>query len=164
MPTDKPRREYTEAQMLSRMAALCSRSERCEADIVAKLRAMGAGEEAVASIIARLRQEHFIDDGRYARAFVRERSEYAGWGRRKIEFALRRKGIEQSAIEAAIDELNSTETEEKLRSLLAQKNRSTKAPDAYSRRGKLIRFALSRGFDMDLILKCLPNEEALTDC
>lgn len=157
MPTDKPKRQPTEAQMLGRMASLCSRSEHCESDIVARLAAAGLPEEARGRIMARLVGEHFIDDARFARAFVREKSEFAGWGRRKIEMALRQKGVAERYWADAFGQLDSSESELRLRRLIAQKSRTVKAPDDYTRRGKLIRFALSRGFDMELILKCLPD-------
>lgn len=159
MQRNKPKRTYTEAQLLQRMAALCSRAEYCEADIVAKLQAADASEEAISRIMARLIGEHFIDNHRYALAFVHDKSEFSGWGRRKIEFALHRKGIEQSIISEALDTLNNSATEEQLRQLLKQKNKSINAPNAYTRRGKLIRFALSRGFDMAIIQKCLPDSD-----
>lgn len=163
MQQNKPHRTYTEAQLLQRMAALCSRSEHCEADIVAKLQAAEASPEAISRIMARLIDEHFIDNSRYAHAFVREKSEYSGWGRRKIEFALRRKGIAQHLISDALEQLDSSSSEQQLRQLLTQKSRSVSAPSPYQRRCKLIRFALSRGFDMDLILKCLPSDNGSSD-
>lgn len=163
MQKDKPHRTYTEAQLLQRMAALCSRSEHCEADIVAKLQAAEATPEAISRIMARLQSEHFVDNSRYAHAFVREKSEYAGWGRRKIEFALRRKQLPDSIIAEAISSLDGDATEQQLRQLIAQKNRSVSASSPYQRRCKLIRFALSRGFDMDLILKYLPDDAAEGD-
>jgi len=143
--------------MLRRMASLCSRSEHSESDIEARLRSAGLTAEAQARVMARLIEEHFVDNARFARAFVREKSEFAGWGRRKIELGLLRHGIDEAYWSDAFSTLDIAESESRLRRLLAQKNRTVKASDDYTRRGKLIRFALSRGFDMDLILKCLPD-------
>lgn len=155
-PRDKAKSVPTEAQMLARMARLCSRAEHSEADIEQRLRRSGIGDDAVACIMARLLDEHYIDNSRFARAYVHEKAEFSGWGRRKIELGLRQKGVPQSLWAEAFAQLDNMKADDNLRQMLASKNRTVRATDNYTRRGKLIRFALSRGFEMSQILRCLP--------
>ena len=51
------------------------------------------------TIIARLVKERFVDERRYAAAYVREKMSCSGWGRRRIEMGLRAKGIPQEYID-----------------------------------------------------------------
>ena len=48
---------------------------------------------------------------------------------------------------------------EVLRPLLASKRRSTRAASDYELNGKLIRFAMGRGFTMQQIRQCLDNAD-----
>ena len=80
--------------LLDRMMVLCSKREYCEADIRKRLEkeALKSGypeepgiwQQAVDGIVDTLKREKYIDDSRYARAFVRDKSSISGWGRVKI--------------------------------------------------------------------------------
>lgn len=128
---------------LDRMKALCAKREYCEADIRKKL----SGSPAADEIVDILKKEKFIDDSRYARAFVRDKSAISGWGRVKIRQALRSKGIENDAVNGAMAEMDGNPGLAKLSRALETKARSlADAPDC---RYRLLRFALGRGFEYD---------------
>lgn len=63
----------TPPEALHRSAALCSSSEHCIADIREKLSRWGIGEPDARTIVERLVQERFIDEGRYAIAFAKDK-------------------------------------------------------------------------------------------
>ena len=111
------------------------------------------------TVVARLEKEKFIDETRYARCFVRDKFRYNGWGRVKMAQALRLKGISPSCIEKAMDEIEEEEYSRTLQKLLQSKARSLKGGTDYERNGKLVRFGLSRGFEMPLIMRVLHVEE-----
>ncbi|MEZ5072745.1 MAG: regulatory protein RecX [Bacteroidales bacterium] len=142
-------------QALDRAAALCSRQERCSGDIREKLRQWGLSEPDAEQIIAVLIREQFVDDDRYARFYVRDKFRFNGWGRIKIRHALRQKGVNGDGIERALEELDAEAYEGTCRELIQQKNRSLRDENPYQRKGKLYRFAQSRGFENDLISRIL---------
>lgn len=91
---------------LTRAAALCARSEQAESDVRAKLLAWGLTPASAAQVIERLQDEHFLDEQRYARAYCRDKFNFNGWGRIKIAFMLKSKGVGQTAIDAALAEID----------------------------------------------------------
>lgn len=92
----------TPPEALHRAAALCSSSEHCIADIREKLSRWGIGEPDARTIVERLVQERFIDEGRYAIAFAKDKFRFSGWGRIKIRYALQQKRIGNSGIVNAL--------------------------------------------------------------
>lgn len=135
----------TEEQIYSRMMALCSRREYCKSDIAAKIAALSDSVDAD-SMIGRLCEERFIDESRYAEAFVRDKSRLQGWGEMKIRYALQRKGLDKATIAEALEQLDGTEQMERLAKLMKAKAQSLKTSTPEEKRTKLMRFAVSRGF------------------
>ncbi len=147
--------KLSESQALHRLAAYCSKAERCESDIRKKMMLWELSDEEKNRIVTRLRQEKFLDENRYAVAFVKDKSRFGKWGRVKIEFELRKKKIPDSLIHSAIQEMDQEGSNQILTDLLIKKNRLVKAQTDYDRRIKLIRYAASKGYLMDDIVRCL---------
>ena len=120
-----------------------------------KMRRWNLSEEAQAKVMARLVRERYVDDERYARAFVKDKIRYNKWGRRKIEQALWQKHIDNNIQQQVLDDVNPEEYVQMLRPLLQQKRKSTKAESPYELKQKLIRFAMGRGFGFDIIRQCM---------
>ena len=99
------------------------------------------------------------DDERFTRAFVRDKIAYNKWGRRKIEQALWAKGIDKATQTKILDEIDDSEYLSVLRPLLQAKQRTLRADSDYEARGKLVRYALQRGFTFDIISQCIDDAE-----
>jgi regulatory protein len=110
-------------------------------------------------VIDRLTEERYIDNERYARAFVKDKIRYNKWGRRKVQQALWMKRIDTDIQRRVLDEIDEKEYLDVLRPLLKQKRKSIKAENDYELNQKLVRFALSRGFTFDIIRQCLNVDE-----
>ena len=140
---------------LSRMAALCSVSEHCESEVREKLQKVAMPTADIQRIVDRLYDDDYLNTARYCRAFSRDKLRFAHWGRIKIQQALRMKGLPDADIRQALNDLDEELGEEYrniLEEALEQKSRTLHDEDDYTRRGKLIRFAASRGFTPDDIL------------
>ena len=120
-------------------------------------------EEAQARVMQRLVKERYVDDGRYAQAFVKDKIRYNKWGRRKVDQALWQKHIDEDIRKRVLDEVDDDEYLKVLRPLLKQKRKSTKANSDYELNQKLMRFALGRGFTFDIIRQCIDVEEEPED-
>ena len=137
-------------QLLSKLQAQCSRREYCSREVYAKaVKAMEGDEDGAAEILAALVKDGFVDDSRYAAAFARDKASLAGWGPVKITHMLRAKGLPDSIIRQALAEIDASKAEEKLRRLLEAKRKTLEGDPAWKL--KLIRFALSRGYNYDQI-------------
>lgn len=143
----------------AKIEAYCSKAEHCTSEVVTKLKSWNINERQIAEIVARLCKEKYINDLRYSRCYVKDKFRYNHWGRIKIIQALRVKNINENDIKEAIEELDQQEYETTLKRLLAQKRKSIKASFDYERNGKLVRFALGRGFEMSIINKYLNLDE-----
>ena len=135
---------------LSRLEAQCVKREYCVRDIMAKALKAAEGNQAEADeLVASLRADKFVDDARYAAAFAREKSSLTGWGPVKIRFALRAKGLSETDIASGLAEIDSSRAEDRLERLTAAKWKSLQ--DDPQGKLKLIKFALSRGYDYDAV-------------
>ncbi len=155
MYKDHAPRIYTEQEAYQRLSALCSMGERCSHDVQEKLKRMGVDEDAAERIVARLVQEGFIDEERYAQAFANDKFRYNHWGRVKIQRELQLRHIPQRHIDQALSAFDETDNLQTLREILQKKRPSVKGKTDYEVKCKLIRFALGRGFSMDDITKVL---------
>ena len=152
-------KEKTEQDAYLQLAALCAQAEHCQQEMRDKLKRWGVSADAQDRIVARLVEERFIDDERYARAFVKDKIRYNKWGRRKVQQGLWLKHIDADIQERVLDDVDDSEYLAVLRPLLKQKVKSMKASNDYERTQKLVRFALSRGFTFDLIRQCLDVDD-----
>lgn len=148
-------KRMTEQEAFIRLSALCASAEHCSHEMAEKMRRWDMDEHEVASVTSRLVAERYVDDERYARFFVKDKLRYNKWGRRKIEQALFVKRIPEDIRQRVLGETSDDEYAEILRPLLAGKRKTTKAASDYEMNGKLIRFAMGRGFDMEVIRRCL---------
>lgn len=149
----------TGQQAFTKLAALCARGEHCQHDMLEKMRQWGVSAEEQAEVMQRLVEGRYVDDSRFARAFVIDKVRYNKWGRRKVEQALWVKHIDKSIANEVLDDISDEEYLSVLRPLLKQKRKSTKAQSEYELTMKLIRFALSRGFTMDIIRQCIDVDD-----
>lgn len=145
----------TEEQVLNKLTTLCARGEHCQQEMLDKMRKWEIEEDVQARVMEYLLKEKFIDEERYTRMFVEEKIKFNKWGRKKLEQALYMKRIPRSIYAPILDDVDEDNYEEILRPLLEAKRKSVTGKSEYEIRGKLIRFALSRGFDMDTILSVL---------
>lgn len=148
----KVKKELNEKEARVKAEAYCSVAERCRMDVIGKLYQWGVAESCMDGIISHLEREGFLDSLRYAKAFVRDKYRFNQWGRVKITQALKMKQMESFEIHSALEEIDEEEYGKILDALLIKKLKSIKAATDFERNGKLLRFAASHGYEMDVIL------------
>jgi len=140
---------------LERAQRLCSRQEKCEADIRLNLVRWGVDPKGIKTVIAMLVEDGYIDESRYAVTFARDKARLNKWGPKKIALGLKAKGISGDNIHLALDEIKDLTTAISLLDLLSKKSKTVKHTSPVELRGKLIRFGLSRGFDYGDVVKAV---------
>ena len=148
-------RPLTYEQALSRAASLCSGSEHCSSEIRKKLQQWGLTPTQAEDIISYLENEKYINNTRFCRAYCLDKFRYNHWGRIKISQMLRMLEMDDSDINEGLTAIDEDEYLQALLHILSQKDRQLKDSDPYIRRGKLIRHALSRGFETHHIMEVL---------
>lgn len=133
------------------MAAICSRSEQCSPDIRRKITAAGLTGEETEEILEYLKQEKFIDDQRYVNLYAAEKNNINKWGRIKIRYYLRAKGLPAEIIETGLESLNEEKYIGVLLKTMKEKAGKSAGKSKFETMGQIIRFAQSRGFEPELI-------------
>ena len=129
----------------------CSLSEHCIQKVREKLVQWEAPKELIQPIIDKLVEEDYINEERFARAFVKDKFRFNHWGRIKITTHLRVLSISSDIIAKAIGEIDEDEYAEILDETVEKKRKTIKKSTDYEIRAKLLRHALSRGFEYELI-------------
>lgn len=148
-------RPLTTAQAMNRAAALCARSEQAPGDIREKLMKWGLSASDATRVVSQLIEQGFIDEERFARAFVKDRFAFNGWGRIKIAHQLRLKGLPAEVIASAMEVIDDDQYRERLASLLRVKWRSVAEREPRAAWAAMMRFAASRGFEAALASQCI---------
>lgn len=147
-----------EKVVFQKLSAICARAEHCQHDMLEKMRQWSVDQEVQARVMERLLKERYVDDERFARAFVHDKVKYNQWGRRKVEQALWLKHIDEHVARNALDEIEENDYLSVLRPMLKQKRKSLlsgKALSDYELNVKLMKWAMGRGFTMDVIKQCI---------
>lgn len=145
------KKEYTLDELLHKAASYCSISEHCVSEVEEKLNAWCITCDDRAKIIDRLISEDFINEKRYCIFFVKDKFRFNKWGKIKIAYSLKQKGLTNELINCALEKIDDGEYEEMLASILKTKLVGLKYEYEYEKQGKLFRFAQSRGFENNVI-------------
>lgn len=152
MPLPGNNRQLSPEKALLRLETRCARSEVCEREALDKMRGWGLSSQESAEVLESLKRRKFIDNARYASAFVRDKYRFQRWGRRKIAYALALKGISKPVIASAMEEIDPEEYTRILEGLIRARARVLGEEAAtYEGRTKLFRMAASRGYESGAI-------------
>lgn len=144
--------KYSFLEAKAKLEALCAYQERCEYDLLRKLRDWKFSEDDSNALIADLITNNFLSEERYAEAYVSGKVRIKKWGRIKIKAHLKQKSISNYSIQKAFDEIDEVEYMNNLHSLTKRKLDSLKKEsDSYVLKAKLIRYLNSKGYENDLI-------------
>lgn len=148
-------KEYSIDELLHKAASYCSISEHCISEVELKLKAWGVEHDKTEKIIAKLIEDDFINEKRYCIAFVKDKFHFNKWGKIKISYSLKQKGLDNKLISNALNTIDEGEYEEMLAVLLKAKLKTIKWEYEYEKMGKLFNFAQSRGFESSIIDKAI---------
>lgn len=140
----------TEKEALNYAMKLCSKKEYSSGEILKKLKDFEVNDESALRVLKQLKDDKFIDDRRFAQAYVNDKLKFGKWGRIKIAFMLRQKEVSNTVISEVTGDIDSHLYEGILSSELKKKLKGIKAASDYELKGKLVQFASGRGFEFDL--------------
>lgn len=153
------KKELTYEQALAKAADMCNRVERCEADVREKIGEWNLTDAEVEKIIKYLKTEKYLDEARFCSMSVRRAMGINKWGRVKIAYNLRVKKADEIQIQKALSQIDEAEYRETLFTLIKGKDNGLKYKNKYEHRAKLYSFALSRGYEPELINEAIKGIE-----
>ena len=154
---EKRQKKYTPQEGKRKAEAYCAYQERSQQEVRDKLFSWGLYPSDVEQIISYLLEENFLNEERFAKAYVLGKFRIKGWGRIKITQGLKVKQVSPPLIKIALKEIEPNDYFERLVGILTKKSTLLKETDPYKRRNKLYQYALSRGFESNLILEILKD-------
>ena len=153
----QPDKPLTPDQVLDKMAKYCAYQERCVKDIKDKLKTFDISEEEKTKILDYLLDNRFVNDNRFAKAFVRGKVNQSGWGVNKIRFHLIQKGIDKDIIDEALGQTDNEVYRQRLIDILKTKSKTIKADSDFEKKRKLAAYAMQKGFEGNLIWEVLKD-------
>ncbi len=133
----------------------CAYQERCTRDVEMKLRAWKTPPGKIKKMVQQLIAEGFLNNERFSRSFVRGKFLNNHWGRIKISYELKSRGMPEKLISEAFNEIDENGYMKTLRNLIQKKRKDIQTGKNLNIREKLINFALSKGYEFDLIVAVL---------
>lgn len=137
--------------------AFCAYQERSQYEVRGKLISLGVYGDELEQVILYLLENNFLNEERFAKLYAQGKLRILGWGRNKIKQGLKFKQVSAPLIKKALTTLNENEYLEKLGTVIEKKRSSIKEKQEYKINYKLTQYALSRGFEQDLIFFVLNN-------
>ncbi|MCA6074412.1 regulatory protein RecX [Fulvivirga sedimenti] len=147
------KKELTDQEILEKAASFCAYQERSERDLKNRLYKWDVTGEKAEAIIAQLKEENFLDNKRFALAYVRGRFKLKKWGRIKIRYGLIQHGIDAEIIHEALQQLDDDQYIETLSSLLEARMKRIQNP-GYKEKSSAFHYLSSKGYEGDLIADC----------
>jgi len=159
MDYPKTNKIITEAAAQVKAEHYCAYQERSQQEVRDKLYEWGLHSLAVENIISKLIGDNFLNEERFAKAYATGKFKQKGWGKQKIKQGLKLKRVPDVLIKKALLVIDADEYLLMLRKILSKKAALVNEKDAYKRRYKLQQYALSRGYENDLISDVLKSSD-----
>jgi regulatory protein len=149
---------WNRAKALQKIGKYCAYQDRCHAEVRQKLRDMGAPWEEAEEILVQLILDGFLDEERFAKAFVRGKFRNNGWGRIRIKMELKAREIGEKVVEKALKtEIDPLEYHQTALGLLRKKWQQLRDPDDFIRNRKAEAYLQQKGFEWDAIRNAMDD-------
>jgi len=156
---EKEKKYYTSKEAIIKMRDWCAYQERCQQEVRDKLYEYGLKTDDVENIIVQLINENFVNEERFAIAFAGGKFRIKKWGRVKIKMELKAKRVSDYCIKKGMAQIDDAEYINVLKRLLALKSKLITEKNHLKKKQKLVRYALGKGYEQDLIFDLLNSEE-----
>ena len=147
----------TKEQAFQKLKHYCAYQERCHSEVKEKLYNLGIWKKEHDEIIATLIEENYLNEERFAIAFAGGRFRIKKWGRTKITYELKQKQISDYCIKKALKQIDEEDYLKVLGKLAKEKYASLKNDQHLIRKKKTIDYLQQKGYEYELILRCIEN-------
>lgn len=134
-----------------RIENYCAKQDRCQQQVLEKLRSFGLSEGLVETFLIELIQTNYVDEERYSRSFCSGKFKIKKWGRRKIIFELKKKKVSKECIQKGLEEIDESDYIVSLDYLLNKKNTMLKDKNLFVRKRKIVDYVIRKGYEPDLV-------------
>ena len=143
------------SEILQKLARYCAYQERCVQELEQKMKTFEVTPSDYPFYLEWLRENNYLNEARFVEIFVRSKFNQKSWGRTKINYELRKRGISASLLASAWDVIDDADYIEKARALLKKKKDEIKTGTSPQRYQKCYNFGLSKGYESALVRELL---------
>ena len=143
------------SEILQKLARYCAYQERCVQELEQKMKTFEVLPSEFSEYVAWLSENNYLNEARFVEIFVRSKFNQKGWGRTKINYELRKRGISASLLASAWDGIDNQDYIEKARTLLQKKRDDIKTGTSPQRYQKCYNYGLSKGYESSLVRELL---------
>ena len=152
---EKSRKKISATDALIKIRNYCAYQERAHKEVKQKLFDFGLASDEVGEIISRLITEGFLNEERFAKAFAGGKFRMKKWGRIKIQNELEMLGLTNRCITRGLKEIDERDYRDTLKKLLEKKDTSLEGENAFKKKDKLARYAISKGYEPEMVWACI---------
>ena len=146
-------RKLNKEQALQKLRHYCGYQERSHKEVKDKLYSLGLYKQDVEEAISKLIEEDYLSEERFAVSFAGGHFRSKQWGRVKISYELRKKGVSAYCISKALKEIDEEEYLKTIRHLARKKSESLdkEGLNAFARQQKIMNYMMQKGFEPQMI-------------
>lgn len=158
---EKPKKKLTPNQATIKAQNSCAYQERCQQEMRDKLYEWGLYSTDVENIIANLISDNFLNEERFAKAFAGGKFRIKKWGRIKIKIELKKRKISDYCIKKGMQEIDEKDYSKTLNAIITKKLKENPKGKIQIRHYKVAQYAISRGFEGDLVWDILKGDKVI---
>jgi regulatory protein len=137
--------------IISKLEQFCLFRDRTRKEVLDRMGTYDLPEEWQEDVLNDLENRDLVNEGRFAREFAVGKHRSRKWGRIKIQYELRSKGMDPPTIRMGLESIDQDEYVSTLGQLLEQKSLETKAKNEFERNKKLAQKLIRKGYESDLV-------------
>ena len=145
------KKTYNVDEALAKLQRYCAYQDRCHKEVAQKLKDMQMIPQASEQIITTLIEENFLNEERFAMAFVRGKFKIKKWGRRRLISELKQRNISNYLVNKALGQISDMEYKTTFEALAHKKANSIKGGSVLKKKKKLADYLLYRGWESYLV-------------
>lgn len=143
------------SEILQKLARYCAYQERCVQELEQKMKTFDVPPSDFSEYVKWLQENNYLNEARFVEIFVRSKFNQKGWGRTKINYELRKRGISASLLAGAWNGIDDQDYTEKAHTLLKKKRDEIKSGTSPQRYQKCYNYGLSKGYESSLVRELL---------
>ncbi len=153
------KKKLTKEQALVKIRSFCAYQERCHAEVKDKLYSYGLYSSQVDELLASLIEENYLNEERYAIAFAGGKFRMKGWGRKRIEYALKQDKVSAYCIKKAMQQISDEDYENTVNRLVEKKMETWKDLTRFEATKKLRDYLVRKGYERNVIERAIKSLE-----
>ena len=133
----------------------CAKSDRCQHQVLEKLKAYGVSYGVSEDILIELIQEDFVNDQRFSDSFCSGKFKIKKWGKKKIVYELKKLKISSVCIDSALKTIDFDDYISTANDLLLKKSLTLKDKNIFVKKKKIADYMIRKGYESELVWDCI---------